>query len=946
MAETVMDSTIEAPENGQIEPQKSEASVISDDYDPSIPTDEKGSVAEFTPSKMKVAELRTELMNRGLDAKGNKAALVQRLEEALDTPQGEVSTPQQPGDEDNGDEEDEDEVTMITPEDIGGKDQEIGDLEMLAPLQSKEESGEGDVDAVEEIDDEGESSATENIEEQGQIEMEMETETAAAGQEQKQEEPMEQEPTEKPTSKPLVPKAKPAEVPAAKEKPKQEPKVVAKPQEKVVEKSKPAKGATKAPAAKAKEETKKPEVEKGPPPELQKYWKAVKDKPTDFTGWTYLLQYVEQQGHMPSVRDAFDAFLARYPYCYGYWKKYADLERKKAKNTEKAQEVFETGMKAIPLSSDLWMQYIQFVGQTASPEEVTDRLRSVYSKAIAAAGTDFRSDKLWDMYINFEKDKQEWQRVTKVYDQLLTIPTQLYSHHFEKFKEHIKKHHPKDSLSVDEFIKLRMEVVEVLGVVEPGIEEGDEGGDDAPPGDDDAPPGVEIAPPGLETPAAKKAASSKQVEMENEAIRKKVLESRGAVYRQTEQEVSKRWAYEEGIRRPYFHAKPLEKSQLKNWREYLDFETANGTHERVLILYERCLVACALYEEFWMRYAKYLEPHSIEGVSSVYKRACSIHLPKKPSIHLRWAAFEEKQGNMTAAQEILQKLEENVPDLLMVSLERLSLERRLGNKEEVVGILRKRMGASKKPEIKAFFAMKLSRYYAKVMNDIDNARKVLQDAVQWAKDKVTLYLQMLDLEMQQIPSDEQAILDLLQKGIEVSKDMDDKMKFSQRRLTYLMDFGTDVAKLQTAYESHQVLLKEQLEILQVANKKRSAETSESTPAATPAKKAKTEDSKASTTPTPTTPTTAATPSKPHPLLSNPVSNPSGPAAAQDYNQPPGPNPGWGGYNQPQYGPQGGNYGPVPPGPGGYNQPPPNSYNQQYQQYQQAWGNYNQGYYPR
>ena len=38
-----------------------------------------------------------------------------------------------------------------------------------------------------------------------------------------------------------------------------------------------------------------------------------------------------------------------------------------------------------------------------------------------------------------------------------------------------------------------------------------------------------------------------QVEAENEAIRKKVLESRTAVYRQTEQEVSKRWAYEEGV---------------------------------------------------------------------------------------------------------------------------------------------------------------------------------------------------------------------------------------------------------------------------------------------------------------------------------------------------------------------------------------------------------------
>ena len=38
-----------------------------------------------------------------------------------------------------------------------------------------------------------------------------------------------------------------------------------------------------------------------------------------------------------------------------------------------------------------------------------------------------------------------------------------------------------------------------------------------------------------------------QVEAENEAIRKKVLESREAIFKQTEQEVSKRWAYEEGV---------------------------------------------------------------------------------------------------------------------------------------------------------------------------------------------------------------------------------------------------------------------------------------------------------------------------------------------------------------------------------------------------------------
>ncbi|GJQ81185.1 hypothetical protein Trydic_g11530 [Trypoxylus dichotomus] len=43
---------------------------------------------------------------------------------------------------------------------------------------------------------------------------------------------------------------------------------------------------------KEKEKTEKPKKL----PELDKYWKAVNDDPTDFTGWTYLLQYVDQEG--------------------------------------------------------------------------------------------------------------------------------------------------------------------------------------------------------------------------------------------------------------------------------------------------------------------------------------------------------------------------------------------------------------------------------------------------------------------------------------------------------------------------------------------------------------------------------------------------------------------------------------------------------------------------
>ena len=67
-------------------------------------------------------------------------------------------------------------------------------------------------------------------------------------------------------------------------------------------------------------------------PDLAKFWKAVEDDPKDFTGWTYLLQFVDTTGDIEDGREAYNAFLFRYPYCYGYWKKYADLEKRKGMN--------------------------------------------------------------------------------------------------------------------------------------------------------------------------------------------------------------------------------------------------------------------------------------------------------------------------------------------------------------------------------------------------------------------------------------------------------------------------------------------------------------------------------------------------------------------------------------------------------------------------------------
>lgn len=72
--------------------------------------------------------------------------------------------------------------------------------------------------------------------------------------------------------------------------------------------------------------------------ETDKLWKNVHENPSDFQNWTLLLQHIDQLSELESGREAYDGFFERYPYCYGYWKKYADLERRKG-NLETAMQV-------------------------------------------------------------------------------------------------------------------------------------------------------------------------------------------------------------------------------------------------------------------------------------------------------------------------------------------------------------------------------------------------------------------------------------------------------------------------------------------------------------------------------------------------------------------------------------------------------------------------------
>ncbi|KAG7258947.1 hypothetical protein CRUP_035686 [Coryphaenoides rupestris] len=479
------------------------------------------------------------------------------------------------------------------------------------------------------------------------------------------------------------------------------------------------------------------------PSEFDKLFKGCEENPEDFNSWVYLLQHVEQ-------------------------------------------EVYRHGLQAIPLSVDLWLHYLSFIKENADPTdpETEGRIRAAYEHAVMAAGTDFRSDRLWESYIAWETEQQKLANVTNVYDRILGIPTQLYSQHFQRYATVINNN-PKHFLSEEEFIQLRVELANanISTVV------GEDGETPAPAADvEELPPGTDDLP----DPA------KRVTEIEN--MRHKVIETRQEYFNHNENEVSKRWAFEEAIKRPYFHVKSLEKAQLTNWKEYLDFEMENGTPERVVVLFERCLIACALYEEFWIKYAKYLEGVSIEGVRHVYKKACTIHLPKKPT---------KVVGNVEEARGILKALQEVLPSLAMVRLRRVSLERRHGNLEGAEAVLREAMASAQNASETSFYAVKLARQLMKVQKSLGRARKVLLEAIEKDQTSPRLYLNLLELEYSgDVQQNEKDILACFDRALSSTLPPESRLLFSQRKVEFLEDFGSDINVLVAAYNEQQNLKKE------------------------------------------------------------------------------------------------------------------------------------------
>ena len=101
---------------------------------------------------------------------------------------------------------------------------------------------------------------------------------------------------------------------------------------------------------------------------LDAYWEFVRENPQDFNGWVYLVQACETVDIIDEIRTVYNAFLPLFPYCYAYWQRYSDIE-KRNENWSRALAILHRGLAAIPLSVELWVTYLDLYYKMYSNHE-------------------------------------------------------------------------------------------------------------------------------------------------------------------------------------------------------------------------------------------------------------------------------------------------------------------------------------------------------------------------------------------------------------------------------------------------------------------------------------------------------------------------------------------------------------------------------------------------
>ncbi|KAG1654195.1 hypothetical protein FOA52_004570 [Chlamydomonas sp. UWO 241] len=523
----------------------------------------------------------------------------------------------------------------------------------------------------------------------------------------------------------------------------------------------------------------------------------------DFNAWTSLITAAEKLDDLEQIRATYDSFLESWPLCYGYWKKYAEAEARHG-SSEKATAVYERGCKATPTSVDIWLYYANYCKSLpeAKPEDVRRYLsnhiltskyhahaRSIYERAVAAVGTDYLAHSVWDKFLAFEEEQGNKAGVVALYEKVIALPTRDLDKYAGGLKAYIGGLELVGELATEEAAAalkdavraerklvadaaqaktaeaaLKKEVAEADAAVKAAAAEA---AASAPPPEPPAegaepteppPPSAAVAAEAARaaTAAATAAATDAAViaveaarlsaiaeaEVTDDEAKAKWMEPREARLISSRDAVSRIRSYEEGIKRAYFHVKALDAPQLSNWAKYLDFLEAAGDDAATVTVYERCLVPCAAYPEFWMRYVRWLETAGRRDAAvGAVARATATFCRTKPEIFMFAMLFDERRGDADAARGRYKHVLDSLAPWLMSAIASAAyFERRQGNRVAACALFeallerelakeREAPGSTGRTPAASFVAMQYANFLRGAYKDYAKGRAVLADAL-------------------------------------------------------------------------------------------------------------------------------------------------------------------------------------------------------------------------
>ncbi|KAK4858685.1 hypothetical protein QYF36_020477 [Acer negundo] len=437
-----------------------------------------------------------------------------------------------------------------------------------------------------------------------------------------------------------------------------------------------------------------------------KLQKVIAEGSLDFYEWTSLISDIENlfPDDIHKICLLYDAFLAEFPLCYGYWRKYAEHKTRLC-TIDKVFEVFERAVQSATYSVGVWFDYCSF---SMSALEDPHDIRRLFGRGISVVGKDYLCHALWDKYLEFEFSLQQWSFLADMYIQALRFPSKKLHRYYDSFKKLAAAW--KEELECQSDSAIEIQSGFVLESEDPTYYKDDE---------------ISSVINDLLDPSDSLARSK--------ALHKYILIGE-QIYKEASQLDEKIQCFETHIRRPYFHVKPLDDRQLENWHDYLNFAEKQGDFDWVVKLYERCLIPCANYPEFWMRYVDFMESKGGREIANLaLTRATQIFLKRLPVIHLFSARYKEHIGDVYAARAalVLCDTESDSSFVEYVTI-KANMEKRLGNFVAACNVYKEALETAtekKKLHILPTLYVHFSQLKYMTTNNADAALDILVDGI-------------------------------------------------------------------------------------------------------------------------------------------------------------------------------------------------------------------------